>query len=464
MSNSIYFLIATYFQFWARFVLKRWNPIIIAVIGSAGKTSTLSLIDQIFAGQNIKVSHKTNAVTAIPLDILDLHQKSFSPTEWLQLFFQAPIKAFTINHKQAIYLCEMDSDRVGEMQAHTKLIQPHITCWVSAYACHTQNFPGESSQEILKSLLDDLGYAIQRNNGLILANGDETTISSQLKRSVNPIGLINLSASEDSTLILRDYHVSLSGTQVSFRLNLSNFKNLYHRLYPHQEFNPSDFPPIINLTFPYAILSRVNMYGLGIAILIALLLGYKPKQIIDQLKNWRLPPGRMSLFAGIKTTTIIDSTYNASKVATIDAIQILNKLGGHKTIAILGDMRELGKLSQAEHLDLAKTILTAKIRRVILIGPNMNDYVYSYLVKHGYLENRTIFKTLDPQWAADLVKSQDFLRVGETILVKGSQNTLFLEGIVEQLLASQKDKKNLCRREAIWEKKRSQIYKSTIDD
>ena len=458
MANKLYFALASYFQFWAKIVLNKWNPIIIAVVGTAGKTSTLYLIQQVLKDQNIKLAHQSNAATAIALDILNLKQETFSLSEWLKFIVLSPFRAFTTTHDQSVYLCEMDTDRQGEMRSHTRLIKPHITCWTSCYAMHTQGFPGSSQKHILTNLATDMGFAVENNAGLILANADDPLLATQLNRTNNPIGLVSLDNHDQAVINMRDYRLSLSGTKVSFRLKTSQFIKLYQKLYPHKNFDKTDYPMIINLEFPYAVVSRANMYGVAMAVLVGLLLGFNSKQITTQLKNWHLPPGRMSIFAGIKTTTIIDSSYNSSPHALIDALLTLRELGGRKTIAVLGDMRELGALSAQEHQKIASAIIKAKIRRLILIGPEMSAHAYPILTKHGYLPDRTIFKTNDPSWAADLIKSEDFLRIGETILVKGSQNTLFLEGLVEQIMASPKDKKHLCRRQAMWEKKRSQIY------
>lgn len=456
MKEKLYFITAAYFQFWAKIIMKKWQPFIIGVVGSAGKSSTLSLIDYVFSSKDLKISYKTNAVTAIPLDILGLTQEKFNIGEWIKLFFLAPVRAFGKAPVEKIYVCEMDSDRIGEMKSHTRLIKPNITCWTSCYPAHTQGFPGKNEAEIERSMAFDIGWAVEENKGIVLVNGESELLKSQLKRSNNPIGFISLENKNEATITLSEYKISLTGTRVSFRINMVEFKKLFAKLYPNKEIGR--IPLIVSLNFPYAVVSKVGMYGVAMSILIGLLMGKEENKIVENLKNWRLPSGRMNLFAGIKATTVIDSSYNASSEATIDAIKTLKILGGEKTMAVIGDMRELGELSQREHEKVAKEIVENKIRRIVLVGPNTHKYIYPYLVENGYLENRTVFKAENPKWAADLLASEDFLRTGEIILVKGSQNTLFLEGVIERILASKKDKQFLCRREERWQKERNKIY------
>ncbi len=189
-----------------------------------------------------------------------------------------------------------------------------------------------------------------------------------------------------------------------------------------------------------------------------MLYGISNQKMQDVYKRWKLPPGRMSLFSGIKATTIIDSSYNASRVAMIDAIEVLKEIGNQKTIAVIGDMRELGTLSQTEHELVAKALVDNSIRKIVLVGPHMQTYVLPFILQHGYELNKTVFHTNSPQDVVSIIKSQGFLNGGETILVKGSQNTLFLEGVVQQLLVSKKDVEALCRRETRWNSKRQAIY------
>lgn len=456
MKQKLYFFVARYFQFWAKIVLKKWNPIIIAIVGSAGKTSTLYLLEKVLQDKKVKISHKTNAASAIPLNILGLKQTTFSPLEWLKLMIIAPFK---INKKydEQFYLCEMDSDRSNEMYIHTRLIKPDITLWTSSYAAHTQGFKGKTEEEILRAMAFDIGWAVEENKKVVLANAESDLIKDQLKRTANPINLVSLENKNNAALTLSEYKINLAGTKVSFRLNISEFAKIYKQF--NSNFNEANFPLIITLNFPLCLIGKVGTYGIGMTVLVGLLFNIPIAQIETNLRSYKIPAGRMNIFSGIKTTTIIDSSYNSGREALIDAINTLKILAKDKSIAVLGDMRELGNLSQKEHEKIAQELISQKIRRIILIGPDMSSFVWPRLIEAGYLENRTVFKTLDPDWAAQLLKSEGFLRQGEVILIKGSQNTLFLEGIVEQILANKNDLKELCRRGKMWQEKRTRIYK-----
>jgi len=99
-------------------------------------------------------------------------------------------------------------------------------------------------------------------------------------------------------------------------------------------------------------------------------------------------------------------------------------------------MRELGKSSQKEHqkiYDLA--IKSADL--IISIGPETKKYF-------GPKSHKFIY-----WWeAANFLKSQ--IKGDETILVKGSQNTIYLEELVKSILKNPSDSTKICRQSVYW--------------
>ena len=445
---QLYYLFTKYFQIWAKLVLRRWKPIIIAVVGSAGKTSTMLMIEQVLKNNvSIKTSYKTNAASSIPLNILGLTQHSFSAFEWLILLIKAPFAGLK-TYKEKIYLCELDTDRDGEMKLHTNLIKPDICCWISASPAHTANFSGLTDQQVYQNMLDDQSEAVKKTKSLILVNEDDTAIKDVIKQIKTPIQKITFNSDNNDLIWLLEHKLSFNGTNIDFGLNPAKLASLIGRNINYNH---------IEIHNPHTLISFINLYGVAMAIIIGISFGLDPKQIAQALQKFRLPPGRMSLFAGKHATTIIDSTYNASKLATKDALDVLKLIGTNKTLAVLGDLRELGTIAKQEHEDLAKYIVSQKIDRVILVGPTMKDFALPIFINNGYQLGQTVF-ALSPKETKGLINQAGFLKNGETVLIKGSQNTLFLEEIVASLLVSQKDYQNLCRREAIWNVARAKIY------
>jgi len=138
--------------------------------------------------------------------------------------------------------------------------------------------------------------------------------------------------------------------------------------------------------------------------------------------NLVLPPSRCTILKGKNNTTIIDSTYNSSLVAATEMLKLLATYPSPR-IAILGDMREIGEKSAEEHQKLMK-IATKYADTVIRVGPLVNKY-YWELFDYPFPKNATI-------------------------LIKGSQNEIFLEELVKHLLQNKSDEKLLCRQSPYW--------------
>ncbi|MEI6773357.1 MAG: cyanophycin synthetase, partial [bacterium] len=74
--------------------------------------------------------------------------------------------------------------------------------------------------------------------------------------------------------------------------------------------------------------------------------------------QYHLQPGRLSVFRGKENSVIIDSTYNASPLSVRKIINTAHNIKTQlfpqrKLWLVLGDMRELGDLTEREHRMIA---------------------------------------------------------------------------------------------------------------
>ena len=92
----------------------------------------------------------------------------------------------------------------------------------------------------------------------------------------------------------------------------------------------------------YGGLGRAQAYAATAAIAVAYALGIEPEQAVLGLTHYRPVPGRMRLLKGIKDTTIIDDTYNASPLALHNALDALKEAPAKRRIVVIGDMLEAG--------------------------------------------------------------------------------------------------------------------------
>jgi UDP-N-acetylmuramoyl-tripeptide--D-alanyl-D-alanine ligase len=129
---------------------------------------------------------------------------------------------------------------------------------------------------------------------------------------------------------------------------------------------------------------------------------------------------------------------------------------------VISDMLELGNEEKEEHEKLAELLNKLAFEKVILVGSRIAKYTLTSLraqVKQSPTGSPRHFVPRD-----DVVgfktsrQARDYLletiKGDEAILFKGSQS-MFLEGIIESLLADKKDGSKLPRRGDFWEKKRA---------
>ncbi len=134
---------------------------------------------------------------------------------------------------------------------------------------------------------------------------------------------------------------------------------------------------------------------------------------------------------------------------------------------VIGDMLELGKEEENEHLRLAAELAKYDFKKIILMGPRVGKYTYPKLLSLRALakqspKDRHAFQTRDDK-DEGIVKFEgpketlDYLleniKGGDTILFKGAR---FMEGIIEHLLENKNDVSKLARREEVWQIRRKQ--------
>ena len=153
--KRFYFAAAKYFRHFANRSLKRWHPRIIAITGSAGKTTVLHLAEHEI-GKKAHYSHDANSAFGISFDILNLKGIRGSKLRWIHLILAAPIKSWFYTHKAPFYVVEIDGERPHETEFLATWLKPEVTIWVSIGLSHAVQF----ENEVKEGNFDDLGSAI----------------------------------------------------------------------------------------------------------------------------------------------------------------------------------------------------------------------------------------------------------------------------------------------------------------
>jgi UDP-N-acetylmuramoyl-tripeptide--D-alanyl-D-alanine ligase len=189
------------------------------------------------------------------------------------------------------------------------------------------------------------------------------------------------------------------------------------------------------------------------AVAAADLLGFSKPDIEAGIGTLAAFAGRMQVLPGIKNSTLIDDTYNASPVAAKAALDVLYAGKAPQRIAILGSMNELGDYSPEAHTEVGTYCNPAKLDLVVTIGPDARQYLAPAAVAQGC----TVKTFLSPHEAGRFVRGK--LAEGAVVLAKGSQNRVFAEEALKELLADPADARQLVRQSKYWRAVKAKQFK-----
>lgn len=424
-------LILAYFRFLARLQLRK-NPraVIIGITGSSGKTSTrLAIVHILKTRGKVKHSAHANSESGIPLNILGLTPASYSVLDWLRLILLAPFMLLFNWEHFDYYVVEMgiDSpDAPKNMGYLLSIVRPEIGVVLNAGLTHAANFDYLVKDRDVRRREQKIRALIAKEKMQLAVNLPERGVA-----------VINLDQRELAKLIRQIPGRSITyGKSSRADLQIHNDHSFLYQghLYPFK----------LN---PY--LGDIYLSTFAAAVAACAALGVSPATSTALLSSYTPPAGRLRVFPGLSKSTIVDSSYNASPDSMLAALEQFKKLAGRaKKIAVLGDMRELGKSTKAVHKQLADWI-PRYTEEVVLFGDSMLAHTYPVLKSRGFPVHHF----------AKMSELVSYLRKtiaeGDWILVKGSQNTILLERAVEGILADPQDVKHLCRRGRYWDKIRA---------
>lgn len=458
-------IILSYFRLMSKIQLRKYKLLnsklkIIGVSGSSGKTSTMNAIYAVLKDKyKVKYSYKANSETGIPLDILGFSMPDkYTKFEWIKYILLTPLMLLFNWRKYDIYIVEMGVDGISEpknMKYLLKILVPDIAVYLNVDTVHGANYEYKLNNPKLTS---ELGNIVGPNNSEIFEYIDTYNPAVEEEFGMQVMDLIardknllisNLPQNGLAVLNMNDSRVALTKQIAKCEVIEVFGEDTFNYIYP--------LPYHYNLCFEIAI--KIGTY-------------FKiPKNeaILNIRKNFKLEPGRCTLLKGINNSMIIDSSYNSSPTALKDLIEYLSNFeniarqSNFRTnsfftnpslpvekIAVLGDMRELGKNSPLSHKKLAE-FSAGKISKYFLVGPEMQKYFKPKLLELGIPDSQITTGLFAKDLIAEIKKYLESTNTNKLILVKGSQNTIFLETIVTALLENPDDEKKLCRRGTLWD-------------
>lgn len=438
-------LIQQLLRFLSRAILKKYQPEIIGITGSVGKTTTKEAVYHVLAGhRRVRRNAKNyNNEIGVPLTIIGECSGNRNIFSWIKIVFKSiHLLLFRDASYPEILILEMGADRPGDIQYLTKLAPCDIgilTAIGTEPPVHIEFFKD------LEQLVHEKGNVLRhlKKKGLAIYNHDDdrvVSVLSKVKAKMIGVGFSDGSDFRASDLTLSSGNGENNGENGSQNRS-QKIAGLSFKLHTDGKTIPVFLPNVLGKPPVMAVLCAL---AVGSSYDISLV------DLLERIKNFATPAGRMRLIPGIKQTTLFDDSYNASPESVLSALEVLQgvKSSGRK-IVCLGDMAELGGFSKSSHQKIGHRVAELGCDFFVAIGPQMTHAIRA-AQKAGMPD--PLIAHFDQSGEAGRFLQQ-MLQSGDIVLIKGSQSQR-TERVVKELMAEpERAKQLLVRQDPSWANK-----------
>ncbi|MEV5331865.1 UDP-N-acetylmuramoyl-tripeptide--D-alanyl-D-alanine ligase [Streptomyces werraensis] len=373
----------------ARHVVRRLGATLVALTGSAGKTSTKDLIAQVL---------RSKAPTV------------FTPGS-LNNEIGLPLTALTATEETKFLVLEMGARGIGHIRYLTGLTPPRIGLVLNVGSAHIGEFGGrEQIAQAKGELVEALPPA--EEGGVAILNADDPYVRAMASRTKAKVILFGESGEADVSA--ENVRLTDSG-QPSFRLHTpSGASDVTMRLYGEHH--------VSNALAAAAVAHELGMSADEIA---------RALSEAGSLSRWR-----MEVTERPDGVTVVNDAYNANPESMKAALRALAAMGeaararGGRTWAVLGKMAELGDEALAEHDAVGRLAVRLNVSKLVAVGGREAAWLQLGAYNEGSWGEESVHVS-DAQAAVDLLRSE--LRPGDVVLVKASRS-VGLESVAQALL------------------------------
>lgn len=384
-------------------IIAKHKPKVIGITGSVGKTSTRDAIYAVVSTAfSVRKGEKNfNNEFGLPFAILGVDTPGRNPIKWLWVFVKGYLILLT-GFMPKVLILEMGVDKPGDMDYLVGIARPDIAVITNIGISHYEFFQTHQAVAEEKGKI----VAVLSPNGVAILNADNDLTKQQASKTHGKV--ITYGFGEGSDVRVRVIE---------------------------EGFNPPVKSDIEVITHYGSFTASVNAVGaphisaIAAAVAVGLNLEIHQEDILKGLQRYKPVPGRLNFIPGVKRTIILDDSYNASPDSVREALSILGRAPQNQKVVILGDMLELGELSEQSHRDIGEAVAQLNPLKFIGVG-SLAKIMIEAAVAAGYSRGKT-------EWFANSDVAKEAIRNSiepeSIILVKGSQGAR-MEKISKELL------------------------------
>lgn len=343
---------------------------VIGVTGSNGKTTTKNMLREILS----KVG------------------KTIAPIESFNNKVGAPISILRADEATDFLVVEMGAEGLGSIAYLASLAKPDIGVVLKVGMAHAGEFGGIENTAKIKSEL----VSAVAEGGQVVLNADDAYVAAMKDQTTAMVNWFGTSSEAE----FRASDIQLSKFGTSFMLHW-----------------PGGDVSEVQL----GILGEHHVMNALAAAATATLVGATQEQIVSALESMQLAERwRMQRVVRPDGVTVINDAYNASPDSMKAALQTLAQLGrmGSRTIAVLGEMAELGEFSRAEHDAIGRLVVRLNIDQLVVVGEGAK-LIHMGASQEGSWDGESKFFS---SIAEALEYLRGILTDGDTVLVKSSKS------------------------------------------
>jgi UDP-N-acetylmuramoyl-tripeptide--D-alanyl-D-alanine ligase len=346
------------------------NLKVIGITGSNGKTTTKNMLREILATAG----------------------ETIAPIESYNNEVGAPISMLKASHDTRFLVVEMGAGGLGSIAYLADIAKPNIGVVLKVGLAHVGEFGGiETTAKIKAELPAALG-----DNDIFVYNADDGYVRDMV--DLNRAKKVSFGTAGDSQYRATDLNLSIDGT--SFEMH-----------WPDAEISKVT----LKILGEHHVMNALASLTVGDQLGVDRTKAIAALESMELAERWRMQVAHRS--DGI---TIINDAYNASPDSTRSALQTLAQLGktGRRTIAILGEMAELGLASRTEHDAIGRVVVRLNIDQLVVVGEGAR-LIHSGAVLEGSWDGESLFFDEIDQ-ALEAVR--EMLEPGDIVLVKSSKS------------------------------------------
>jgi len=409
----------------ARAVIHRYNPHIVMVSGSVGKTSTKDAVALVLATRFlVRKSEKSfNSDFGVPFTIIGINNPWRNVFAWFSLLKRAIALLILPNQYPNMLVLEVGADKQGGITSILRMATPEavVLTRLPDVPVHVEAY---ASPEAVREEEFSPACALEAEAPLIVSEDDAYSMERAMRI---PPRTISYGVADGAKVRI---------SNVGFYVSDKNVIGMRADVVSDGEHGEIIVKGAVG---------TVQVFPLAAAIATARAFDIPFSKALKALEAYEPPRGRARLLKGRNGSHIIDDSYNASPIAMEHALTTLKTFPyASRRIAVLGDMLELGRYSVDEHTRIG-VLARESADIVVAVGVRARVFVLGNVDK----DDNALFFNTSNEAALALAK---LAREGDVILVKGSQS-IRTEYIVKALLADISDVAQLVRQEKEWQSK-----------